>query len=60
MAEKKVRLATADWRVARFEHGVEGAEPVVSEPAGGTEVPAGKVEAVEEAARKAGLELKRL
>ena len=59
MANEKsntVSLEPADFRVDEFNSGVEGVEPIRK---GGTEVPAGKEEEVRNAAKRAGVSLKK-
>lgn len=61
MAETKTTtLGVADWQIASFDSGVKDVSPIRSAHAGGTEVPQGKVEEVEKAAKEAGIKLRKL
>ena len=58
-AKKKdtVTLAINDWRVNDWDFKVQGVDPITQE---GTEVPASKEQEVRKAAKKHGVELKKL
>ena len=60
MADKTITLGVADYRLSRFEHGVEGVEAIRSAHDGGTEIPTPKEEEVREAAKAAGIKLRKL
>jgi hypothetical protein len=53
-----VRLQLNAWPVDRFEHGVEGVDPLTSHAP--TDVPADKEDAVRAAARTAGLSIRKV
>jgi hypothetical protein len=57
--KKSVKLATADYRVS-FDSGVKGVDTIRPAHLGGTEVPQNQVEAVEEAAKKRNVKLRKL
>ena len=59
MADETKTLATADYRIA-FDSGVEDVPTILPKHRGGTAVPQGKVEAVEEAAKEQGIKLRKL